>query len=274
MSPPNRAQILQFQALVRRFFARRGRKFPWRETRDRYAILVSEVMLQQTQTQRVEIYYKRFLRRFPTLSSLARAPLREVLILWQGLGYNRRAKFLHQLAQVVVKDHGGKLPDTLEALQALPGIGPYTAAAVMTFAFNAAVPMIETNIRTIYLHHFFPRRTRVSDKEILALVEATLWRRNPRKWFYALMDYGVSLKGSTQAVHHRSAHYRPQTRFQGSRRQVRGAIIKQLLESGPLTIGQLSRHVENKGYDVANIIDSLVEERLIQKTKRGRISIA
>jgi len=164
---------------------------PWRETSDPYRILVSEIMLQQTQVQRVETKYKEFIAAFPAFPSLARAPLREVLRVWQGMGYNRRAIALRKIAQRVVAEYDGGLPDSVATLRTFPGIGAATAGAIVAFAFNKPTVFLETNSRRVFLHVFFAGRQRVKDSDILPLVETTLDREKPRQWYYALMDYGA-----------------------------------------------------------------------------------
>ena len=152
-----------FRRIIRSFYREHGRAFPWRNIKNPYRILVSEVMLQQTQTSRVLERYPMFLRQFPTVKALARAPLQEVLSLWEGMGYYRRARNLHASAQTICADWNGRVPRTAEGLRTLPGIGEYTAAAVSAFAFNISVPMIETNIRSVYLHTFFQDKLDVQD---------------------------------------------------------------------------------------------------------------
>ncbi|WP_428771471.1 A/G-specific adenine glycosylase [Treponema sp. HNW] len=217
------------------FYEREGRDFPWRHTVNPYEILVSEIMLQQTQTERVLPKYLAWLERFPDVESLAAAPLADVLALWSGLGYNRRARFLHEAAKrlnLILKETG-RFPDTPEALDALPGIGPYTARAVCTFAFNKPEVFIETNIRSVYIFFFFPDAAgrEVKDTDLLYLIEQTLYRENPRLWYYALMDYGAALKKKVENPSRKSRHYTKQSRFEGSLRQARGAIIRCLVNS-------------------------------------------
>jgi A/G-specific adenine glycosylase len=218
---------------------RRGRDLPWRRTADPYAILVSEIMLQQTQVTRVTEKYGEFLRRFPDPQTLARAPLAEVLAVWQGLGYNRRAVSLHRLAGELVARHGGQVPARAEELEALPGVGAYTAAAVLAFAYNLPTVFIETNIRTVFIREFFPGREKVSDREILPLVARALPRRDPRTWYQALMDYGAQLKRRGDSAHRRSLHHRHQGPFTGSRRQARGKILRLLVTHGRLPLREL-----------------------------------
>lgn len=190
------------------------------------------MMLQQTQVDRVIPYYRAFLKRFPTVRSLAMAPLGDVLRLWQGLGYNRRAKMLHEAAKVIVV-RGGRFPQTHEGLVALPGVGPYTAAAVRAFAFNEFDACIETNIRAALIHHFFPRSRSVPDTKLLALL-ARMRPRDARTWYWALMDYGAHLKKTIPNPSRRSRHHIRQSAFEGSVRQLRGTILRSLLRGEPL----------------------------------------
>lgn len=257
--------VIAFKRIVRAYHRRAGRHdLPWRGTHDPYRIAVSELMLQQTQVPRVIEKYTQFLRLFPTAKALANAPLSRVLAAWSGLGYNRRAKFLHAMAKEIVTAHRGIFPNTVEALVALPGIGPYTARAIAAFAYNQPVAFIETNIRTAFMHHFFPRKQRVSDKELMPLIEAALDRKNPREWYSALMDYGTHLKQSGVKVHRNSAQYKKQSAFKGSGREVRGAIIRSLVER-PKTIAQLARQTAFSTDRIKTALAALRSEKLIAK---------
>ena len=230
---PDALAIKRFHGVVYAHYERYGRDFPWRHTTDPYHVLVSEVMLQQTQTGRVASKYREFLKQFPDVCALAQAGVVEVLAAWQGLGYNRRALALHRTACIICTDFAGLVPQEKQALLALPGIGPYTAAAIRAFAFDLPDVFIETNIRTVFIHEFFPGATTVHDRDILPMVEATLDRSAPRRWYQALMDYGAMLKESGNPSR-RSAHHRVQSRFKGSRREARGIILRTLLGEGPL----------------------------------------
>jgi A/G-specific adenine glycosylase len=183
-------------------------------------------MLQQTQVPRVIGKYKEFLKKFPTVRALAKAPLSDVLKTWSGLGYNRRAKYLHDAAKVVIGKYKGNFKTALP--HPLPGVGPYTKAAVRVFAFNEFDVLIETNIRAAFIHHFFPGKKAVVDKELLPLLKKAAEGQDPRKWHWALMDYGVHLKRSGVRNNSRSKHYTKQSKFEGSLRQVRGAILREL----------------------------------------------
>ena len=184
-------EIRKFRRKVWEYWKKNGRHdLPWRKTKDPYRILVSEVMLQQTQVPRVTEKYKEFLKKFPTVRALAKAPLSDVLKVWSGLGYNRRAKYLHDAAKQIVEV--GNIKKALA--HPLPGVGPYTRAAVLVFAFNEPDVLIETNIRGAYIHHFFPMRRSVSDTEISTLLSKVGAGEDPREWHWALMDYGAYLK--------------------------------------------------------------------------------
>jgi A/G-specific adenine glycosylase len=230
-APASRRTLTAFRATVLRHYAEHGRDLPWRRTRNPYCILVSEVMLQQTQVVRVLAKYGPFIAAFPNVHALEVAPVASVLRLWQSLGYNRRALALHRAAQVIVREHGGIVPASLPQLRSLPGIGPATAAAIGAFAYDLPLPFIETNIRSAFLHFFFQECGSVPDADILPLVELTLDRENPRDWYYALMDYGAWVKKTHPNPSRRSKHYTTQSPFSGSRRQLRAQILRALLGS-------------------------------------------
>ena len=257
---PTPAALKAFRSRIWRWFRKNARTFPWRETRDPYHILVSEIMLQQTQTERVKRFYERFISSFPTLPSLAKAPTRELLMLWQGLGYNRRALALRSLAREVCANHGGVLPRTIAELEELPGVGPYTAGAVLAFAFGTPVVLIETNIRNVLLEAFFRNRKNVKDAEILPVIAACVSARDPRRWYWALMDYGASLKSRSRGLNRLSAHYHRQSPFKGSNRELRGKIVKLLAEGRPGNCGLLCRITGEKKERVRHVLQALANE--------------
>jgi A/G-specific adenine glycosylase len=263
------AQVRAFRKRVYSYFEQEGRDLPWRKKLNPYRVLVSEIMLQQTQVERVMEKYMVFLDAFPNLTDLATAPLQELLAVWSGLGYNRRALALKSLAQKVVHDHRGRLPRDHEKLLALPGIGKYTAGAVMAFAFNKPVVFMDTNIRRVFIHEFFHDRENIHDDELIPLVEQTLDDGNPRKWYNALMDYGTMLKQKHANPNRRSAHYTRQSAFENSNRQVRGKILKVLVSEAPLSASQI---VVKTGMDRERVMKNLIQladEGFIQK--RGRL---
>lgn len=263
------ASIRAFRRRVRAYYRRHGRDLPWRRSRDPYRIMVSEIMLQQTQADRVNNFYPKFLRRFPTLSVLAKAPLAEILRAWQGLGYNRRAVFLQKIARRAANEYGGRVPQDPEILATFPGIGHDTAGAIAAFAFNRPIAFIETNIRRVYIHFFFPRRRRVPDGALLPLIAQTMNHKNPREWYYALMDYGAML-GAVQKgkknPNRRSRHYTRQSRFEGSDRQIRAGIVKLFLAKNALTQGQIFKTFVEPQERIEKILGALEKEGLVSKS--------
>jgi A/G-specific adenine glycosylase len=235
----HQAAIAAFRGEVYAYYFAHRRQFPWRDTSDPYAIWVSEIMLQQTQAPRVVPKYLAFLERFPTVQELAEASPVELLQYWQGLGYNRRALNLQRGAQVVAAEFAGQLPSDEVELQRIPGIGPYTAAAIRAFAFNLPAMVLETNIRRAYLHHFFPGVEGVGDDLLKPLITESQDLSQPREWYWALMDYGSYLGDILPNANRRSKHYTKQSKFEGSHRQVRGAVLKALLVQGSQPAGKL-----------------------------------
>lgn len=271
-------KVKRFQKQVLQYWRHHGRHtLPWRHTKDPYRILVSEVMLQQTQVSRVIEKYKEFLKQFPTVRALAKASLSDVLKVWNGLGYNRRGKYLHDAAKEIVA-----IGNMKEALGGpLPGVGPYTRAAVRVFAFNEPLTMIETNIRAAFIHHFASGFTgsalrslgeagSIHDKQILPLAQKAAEGQDPREWHWALMDYGAHLKRSGVRNNSRSAHYTRQSKFEGSLRQVRGAIVR-ALHHGPRTPGSLIMDLRNPYIRNVRLTRSNIEKALTGLARDGLI---
>lgn len=221
----------KFKNIIWAYYKENKRDLPWRKTKDPYKILVSEIMLQQTQAGRVVEKYKSFLKKFPNTAVLSQASVSEVLMEWQGLGYNRRALFLKKCAETVERDFKGKFPKDFKLLCGLPGIGPATAGDLLAFAWNIPVPLIETNIRSVFIHFFFKNKDEVYDKEIMPLIEKTLDKANPREWYWALFDYGAFLK-KTNNPSTKSVHHVKQSKFEGSNRQKRAKKLRELLKNG------------------------------------------
>lgn len=256
------SNVTLFQQTVWDFYQVHQRHFPWRHCEDPYVVVVSEVMLQQTQTYRVEPKFNQWILSFPSFEMLAQANLREVLFAWQGLGYNRRGVALHKIAHIVMEHHQGQLPADPLILETFPGIGKATAASICAFAFNMPTIFIETNIRTVFIHSFFNNQTEISDKQLVPLVEQTIDRSNPREWYYALMDYGVHLKKLYKNPSRRSAHHAKQSKFEGSDRQIRGAIVRLLTNAGALKKDDLVREINDER--VEKIIAQLCDEKMIR----------
>ncbi|MBA3758249.1 A/G-specific adenine glycosylase [Candidatus Saccharibacteria bacterium] len=254
----NKVEIQKFQEMVWGYYREHGRELPWREEPfDAYRILVSEIMLQQTQVSRVIPKYHSFLKRFPTIDDLAKASIGDVLREWSGLGYNRRAKYLHEAAkQLLSMARTWKVED----LEACKGIGKNTAAAICVYAYNQPLVFIETNIRTVYIHHFFEEEDNISDSDLLPLLEQTIDREHPRKFMWALMDCGTHLKKTAGITASRSKHYSPQSKFEGSLRQIRGEVLRQLLGSSK---------TERRLVDIIN--DSRLKTALAQLSAEGLI---
>lgn len=268
----------EFRHIIWEHYCALGRgELPWRppslalrdgKAAHPYYVLVSEFMLQQTQSARVAPKYKDFLQRFPTVAALAAAAPRDVIEAWQGLGYNRRARALHLTAQHIMARHHGRVPHDITELLALPGIGPYTAGAIKAFAFNEPVIFIETNIRRAYLDFFFQDKNGVRDADILPYIEATLDTENPREWYYALMDYGASLGKTFSNANRRSAHYSKQSKFEGSDRQVRARIVRTLLV-GARTEHSLIKELNEPSERIARAVSSLMKDGMVVRHGRS-----
>ena len=253
----------QFKKTVWSFYYKNKREMLWRETRDPYKILVSEVMLQQTQVSRVLKKYPEFIEAFPSLDILAKAPLKRILSVWQGMGYNRRAIALKNIADGATKKYGGAIPADPILLENLPGIGKNTAGAIAAFAFNRPVVFIETNIRRVFIHHFFKNHHSVHDKDILPLIKKTLDKKNPREWYWALMDYGSAPPKTVMNPNKKSRHYAKQKPFKGSNREVRGLILRILLEKGSLPPAQLKAYIDRP--ELHKNLNDLVHEGFLKK---------
>lgn len=264
--------IRSFVQEVWSYYHDHGRSLPWRDVEPNdalnpYKVLVSEIMLQQTQVGRVITKYHEFLELFPSVHSLAAASLGDVLRVWQGLGYNRRAKFLWQAAQVIISEYDGVFPADQKELTKLPGVGLNTAGAICAYAYNQPVVFVETNIRTVFIHHFFTDRDDVHDKELLPLVagavqEVVESKESPREWYWALMDYGSHLKATVGNASRSSRHYAKQSRFEGSRRQIRGQVLR-LLTQGAVTLTHLQQEIHDER--LSGVLDDLVTESLVAK---------
>jgi len=248
----------EFRRLLRQMGEELYRDMPWRQDTRPYYVLVSELMLQQTQVERVVSKFESFIQRFPDEQVLAAAPLADVLKQWQGLGYNRRAKFLHEAAKKIVELGG--FPQDETGLVALPGIGKNTAGAVRAYAYNQPAIFIETNVRAVYIHHFFADYDAVDDEDIRILLEETLDNEHPREFYWAVMDYGVYLK--KQGVKpNRSKHYVKQSPLKGSVREVRGQIIA-ILTEGEMTMAILAaRYDGDERFELA--LGGLVADGLV-----------
>ncbi len=260
-------QIVQFQQIIYSFYHKNRRDFIWRQNVTPYKIIISEVMLQQTQTARVVPKFENWLQQFPSFQALASASTHDVLSAWQGLGYNRRGLALLKIAQIVMNDHDGQLPNDPVILQTFPAIGPNTAGSICAFAFNHPIVFIETNIRTVYTHIFFLGQAEISDKQLLPLIKQTIDNNNVREWYYALMDYGVHLKQNLPHINAASKHYTKQSKFEGSKRQVRGVIIKILTQLKQVDYQTLIELIDfdlpENQHNRHKVIQDLIDEQVI-----------
>ncbi len=255
--------VTRFQGIVTAWYADNRRSMPWRDTRDPWSVFVSEIMLQQTQTERVRPKYLAWMERFPRPESLASAPLDEVLRMWSGLGYNRRALALARAAIEIVDGHDGQVPRTERDLLSLPGVGKYTAAAIAAFAFGQPSVLVETNVRAVFLHHFFPDSEKVPDRIIEPLVLASVDKDDPRTWYYALMDYGVELKRRFRNPAKRSASHVRQSPFADSRRRLRGEVLRLLSSSPVVAVRDIERVLSFSQERVREALTDLVAEGFV-----------
>jgi len=229
-----------FRKVVLDFYALNARDFSWRRTTDPWAILVSEVMLQQTQTSRVEPIYDAWMARFPSAKSVSDAGMADVCEAWRGLGYNSRAMRLREAARICSTLYNGTPPSEENALLQLPGVGRYTARAVLAFAWNIPNPFLETNIRAALIFHFYKGADKVTDRQLEAVSETVMDRVDIRTWYYALMDYGAWLKRREPNPSRKAAVYTKQSVFEGSVRQARGAILRMLGSHGTASLSWMA----------------------------------
>lgn len=259
--------IQNFRKKVKEYYFSNKRPMPWRETTDSYAIMVSEIMLQQTQVDRVIPKFEAFMDAFPTVQDLAHAPFKNVLTHWSGLGYNRRALWLHEAAQSIVREYNSIVPDSIESLVKLKGIGHNTAAAICAYAFNQPVVYVETNIRAAFIHYFFPDREDVHDDEIFKIASEALDKNSPREWYWALMDYGTFIKKQHKNPARKSKHHTKQSKFEGSRRQVRGEILRYLLVHDSVSVQHITESIASHSHSVEDILQDMVAEGLVIQDK-------
>ncbi len=258
----SKTYLQRFKDTVNDYYRIHKRNLPWRNIQDPYCILVSEIMLQQTQVNRVLTKYPLFINQFSDFNALAYATVKQVLYAWQGMGYNRRALYLKRIAEIVIQNYKGKLPDNPVILDSFPGIGMATAASITAFAYNKPTIFIETNIRRVFIHHFFKDKIKVDDKEIYPWVRETLNWENPREWYWALMDYGSFLGKSIDNPNKRSKHYTLQSQFEGSDRQIRGLLLKLLLTK-PYTKKKIIALVNKDVGRIIKVLYDLEREKFI-----------
>jgi A/G-specific adenine glycosylase len=254
-------KIMQaFGRIIYHLYENKRRSFAWREHISPYRVIVSEIMLQQTQTDRVADKFEKFITAFPDFETLSRAPFSDVLLYWKGLGYNRRALALQKIASIVTHEHAGIVPHDIKTLESWPSIGKATARSITTFAFNQPTTFIETNIRTVFIYFFFPNGIHIYDDELEPLVHASVDQKRPRDWYYALMDYGVMLKKTIGNFSKQSKHHTKQSRFIGSDRQLRGVILQMLLDEKHIDYNLLCLTLDKDQDRVKKIVNDLYKE--------------
>lgn len=263
----NAVQKRKFQKTVWDFYKKNKRdNLPWRKGITPYKVWISETMLQQTQVDRVVPFFKAWMKHYPTARGLARAPQSEILRLWKGLGYNSRALRAKKAAEILVTKYNGKFPKKYEDVLELPGIGPYTAGAIMSFAYNQPQVFIETNIRRVFIHHFFHDQKNIHDRDITPLIQQTLPKENLREWYFALMDYGSYLGKTIKNPNKKSRHYAKQSKFEGSDRQIRGKILEILLKTKKISLEKLNQELRSLSPDlerIEKIISALEKENFV-----------
>lgn len=260
--------IPKFQQTILTWYKENKRDLPWRRTHNPYRIMVSEIMLQQTQVSRVLPKYKEFLQSFPTLKALATSNDADLLKIWSGLGYWRRARFLKEACKTIIKEHHGKFPKDTPTLKSLPGIGPYTAGAIACFAFGNNEAFIDTNIRRVYLHFFFQDKIDIPDSEILPLAQKAMNGQDPRQWHWALFDYGAMVL-KDKKINRKSRHYNKQSKFTGSFRSYRAKVLRYLLKYEQASTIELTEFLEDilrkdeRDYSPQEILESLRKDKLL-----------
>lgn len=267
MSNATSARVMQaFRDTVQHYYALHGRDMPWRRDHSAYSVLVSEIMLQQTQVSRVNIKYAEFMTVFPDIQHLAQAPVAELLRVWKGLGYNRRALWLQRTAEIVQAEYAGVVPADRTQLVGLPGIGPNTAGAILAYAYNQPEIFIETNIRRVFLHHFFADAADVPDSQLLPYIALAIIGQDPRTWYWAVMDYGTHLAKVVENPNRRSKHYAKQSKFEGSHRQLRGRLLARALHSS-FTSREIEQEETSFASDsIQQAIAELVSEGFLSRT--------
>jgi A/G-specific adenine glycosylase len=256
-------ETAEFRKTIYAHYKKAGRDFPWRGKVSPWGVMVSEFMLQQTQTDRVVPFYEKWMKKWPKIEDMANASMEDALREWNGLGYNRRGYFLKKSAEMICRDFDGRIPGVPQNLIHLPGVGPYIAGAIACFAYNYPAVFIETNIRSTVIYFYFPEKEDIKDNEIKPILEKTLDRENPRKWYYALMDYGAQLKKNVENPGRKSAHYVKQAPFEGSSRQKRGKILRTLLTFGPGNVEDIEMATEIKEEELYKILLTLEKESLV-----------
>jgi A/G-specific adenine glycosylase len=263
-------RVVAFQMKIMDWWKANTRNLPWRKDPSPYKVLVSEFMLQQTQVSRVIPKFDEFMESFPTIESLAKAETKQLLQVWSGLGYNRRAVWLKEAAKQIVESHG--FPQSLEELQKLKGVGPYTSRSVLIFAFNKDLAAVDTNIRRVLIAEGLATEA-MSEKQLQFIAEVVLLKGRSRDWHNALMDYGSQvMTPSTTGISPTSK----QSCYEGSSRQVRGAIIRTLTGTSELGLEEIVKLLECnvRESELESIMTQLVKDGLVEVTDSSNYRIA
>jgi A/G-specific adenine glycosylase len=254
------SRIKSFQEKIFNWWKSNRREFPWRQTTDPYKILVSEIMLQQTQASRVVEKYNEFINKYPSLENLASATGAQVLKIWSGLGYNRRALWLLEASKEIMEMK--QFPKTSKDLEELKGIGPYTSRAILIFAFNKDVATVDTNIRRIFIHEGFAIEE-TTDEELFTIANRLLPKGQSRDWHNALMDYGA------EKITAKKTGIRPpskQSSFKNSSRMFRGAIVKYLIKNSNVNDQKIANECQIPKEELDDILSSLIKDGLIVRS--------
>lgn len=263
-----------FQKTVWDFYHQNKREeLPWRKNISAYRVWISEIMLQQTQVDRVILFFNNWMKQFPNIKKLADTPQSGLLRAWKGLGYNSRALRIKKTAEIIIKDYKGIFPKKYSEILKLSGIGPYTAGAICAFVSNEPVSIIETNIRRVYLHHFYSTEKNTHDQELMVLITETMDIENPREWYWALMDYGSYLGKTIPNPNKKSRHYVVQKKFKGSDREIRGKVLEILLEFKKISLETLNKKIQQVSNDRERIerIVALMETEGFLEIKNGKV---
>lgn len=258
----------EFNTFLKQYYKEKKRILPWRENINSYYIFVSEFMLQQKQVSRVINYFNSFIEKFPTFKALSQAPQSAILESWSGLGYNRRAMYLHQGAKIITEQYKEFIPDSVEILKKIKGIGEYTASALVTYSYNRPTLFVETNIRTVCFSIFeqYFSEEKISDKQLIELIEQIIDKENPREWYYAMMDLGIELKKILPKAHlKKSSSYQKQSLFVGSMRAIRGKIIKILTNNNQQKVIRKELELLCNDQRADSCITNLIKEGLIEE---------
>ncbi|MBK8807502.1 MAG: A/G-specific adenine glycosylase [Bacteroidales bacterium] len=256
------SEINVFRNLLYGYYEKNYRSMPWREDTSPYNVFLSELMLQQTQVNRVMQKFNEFSSVFANFEAIAKASLHEVLLLWNGLGYNRRAKYLKSASEIIVNNYKGVLPQSFDDLKQLPGIGEATARAILVYAYNKPELFIETNIRQVLIFHFFSMEEKIEDQKLLQVLHQVVDKENPKMFYWAMMDYGTFLKKQFGNLNSLSTTYTKQSKFVGSQRQKRGQILRLVLHK-PQTFEMLNSELKTSANELNEIVHQLEKEKLL-----------